>query len=87
MPELADNMVKFIRDNQLEYDLYNGHYVDAGIVALDVAKRMDILATAIQQKMTVMDVAQLDLNYAPPFAPVWEPILIAANQAVKLVRK
>jgi len=40
LPELADNMVKFINDNGLDYDLYNGHYVDAGIVALDVAGRM-----------------------------------------------
>ena len=40
LPELADNMVTFIRDNKLDYDLYNGHYVDAGIVALDVAKRL-----------------------------------------------
>jgi len=40
LPELADNMVKFIRDNDLDYDLYHGHYVDAGIVALDVAKAM-----------------------------------------------
>jgi mannosylfructose-phosphate synthase len=38
LPELTDNMVQFIKDNGLEYDLYNGHYVDAGIVALDVAK-------------------------------------------------
>jgi mannosylfructose-phosphate synthase len=33
-------MIKFIRENKLDYDLYNGHYVDAGIVALDVAKKM-----------------------------------------------
>lgn len=39
LPELADNMIKFIDENNLEYDLYNGHYVDAGIVALNVAKR------------------------------------------------
>lgn len=38
LPELADNMIHFIRENDLEYDLYHGHYVDAGIVALDVAK-------------------------------------------------
>jgi len=41
LPELADNMIKFIKENKLDYDLYNGHYVDAGIVALDVAKRMN----------------------------------------------
>jgi len=40
LPELTDNMVKFIKENKLDYDLYNGHYVDAGIVALDVAKRL-----------------------------------------------
>lgn len=41
LPELADNMIKFIKDNHLDYDLYNGHYVDAGIVALDIAKRLN----------------------------------------------
>ena len=40
LPELADNMVKFIQENNLSYDLYHGHYVDAGIVTLDVAKAM-----------------------------------------------
>ncbi len=41
LPELADNMVEFIEAQGLSYDLYNGHYVDGGIVALDVAERMD----------------------------------------------
>jgi len=41
LPELAENMVKFIRENNLSYDLYHGHYVDAGIVTLDVAKAMN----------------------------------------------
>ena len=40
LPELADNMIQFIQDNHLDYDLYTGHYVDAGIVALDVARRL-----------------------------------------------
>lgn len=40
LPELAQNMVSFIKKQGLEYDLYHGHYVDAGIVALDVAKAM-----------------------------------------------
>lgn len=38
LPELAQNMVGFIRDNGLDYDLYHGHYVDAGNVTLDVAE-------------------------------------------------
>lgn len=38
LPELSDNMIQFIKDNDLDYDLFHGHYVDAGIVALDMAK-------------------------------------------------
>ena len=40
LPELAKNMVAFIRENNLDYDLYHGHYVDAGVVTLDVAEAM-----------------------------------------------
>lgn len=43
--------------------------------------RADVLAAAIQQKLTVDELAQLDLIYSPPFAPLWDPILIAANKA------
>ncbi len=48
-----------------------------------VAKRIDVLATALQNRMTVADLQRLDLSYAPPFAPVWDPILVAANVAAK----
>jgi mannosylfructose-phosphate synthase len=41
LPELAQNMVKFVQENNLNYDLYHGHYVDAGIVTLDVAKALN----------------------------------------------
>ncbi|MDY6910867.1 MAG: glycosyltransferase [Chloroflexota bacterium] len=41
LPELARNMADFIRQNNLNYDLFHGHYVDAGIVTLDVAKALD----------------------------------------------
>ncbi|MBN2424606.1 MAG: FAD-dependent oxidoreductase [Calditrichaceae bacterium] len=52
-----------------------------------VAKRIDILATALHQKMNVREISELDISYAPPFSPVWDPILIAAQQAVKVVSK
>ena len=45
------------------------------------AKKIDVLATAIHAKMRIEDIQNLDLSYAPPFAPVWDPILIAANVA------
>ena len=31
--------------------------------------------------MTVADMTSLDLGYAPPFSPVWDPVLIAARKA------
>jgi len=46
-----------------------------------VAKRIDIIAAALHQGWTVDELAELDLSYAPPFAPVWDPILVAANLA------
>ena len=45
------------------------------------AKKIDTLATALYAKMRVEDLQSLDLAYAPPFSPVWDPILIAANIA------
>jgi len=38
LPELTENMIEFINEQALEYDLFHGHYVDAGIVTLEVAK-------------------------------------------------
>ena len=52
-----------------------------------VAHRIDTLAASLYSKMTVADVARLDLGYAPPFATVWDPILVAANVALKRLQK
>ena len=41
LPELIENMKLFIEENNFEYDLYHGHYVDAGIVTIAVAKAFD----------------------------------------------
>jgi NADPH-dependent 2,4-dienoyl-CoA reductase/sulfur reductase-like enzyme len=48
-----------------------------------IAKRIDVLATALQAGMTIEDISRLDLSYAPPFAPVWDAILVAANVAMR----
>jgi NADPH-dependent 2,4-dienoyl-CoA reductase/sulfur reductase-like enzyme len=45
------------------------------------AKRIDVLATAIWNEMTAGEVVQLDLGYAPPFSPLWDPVLQAARRA------
>ncbi len=61
----------------------DGRVVGAQLVGGGVAKRCDIFATAIWAGMTVRDVGNLDLVYAPPFSPVWDPVLVAANVAEK----
>jgi len=47
------------------------------------AKRVDVLATALHAGFTVDDLAELDLSYAPPFAPVYDPVLAAAIKAAR----
>jgi NADPH-dependent 2,4-dienoyl-CoA reductase/sulfur reductase-like enzyme len=47
------------------------------------AKRIDVLATALHAGFTVADLAALDLSYAPPFAPVYDPVLAAAVKALE----
>jgi NADPH-dependent 2,4-dienoyl-CoA reductase/sulfur reductase-like enzyme len=47
------------------------------------AKRVDVLATALYAGLTVADLAALDLSYAPPFAPVYDPVLTAAIKAAR----
>jgi NADPH-dependent 2,4-dienoyl-CoA reductase/sulfur reductase-like enzyme len=49
------------------------------------ALRINTLATALAGHMTVADLQGLDLVYAPPFASVWDPVLVAANQLIKKV--
>jgi NADPH-dependent 2,4-dienoyl-CoA reductase/sulfur reductase-like enzyme len=49
------------------------------------ALRINTLATALAGHMSVADLQGLDLVYAPPFASVWDPVLVAANQLIKKV--
>lgn len=51
-----------------------------------VAGRINVFATAITCGMTVAQINELDLVYAPPVAPVYDPVLIAASQAIKKVK-
>ncbi|MFI6121881.1 FAD-dependent oxidoreductase [Streptomyces sp. NPDC051064] len=50
------------------------------------AKRVDVAAVALTAGMTVEAMTALDLGYAPPFSPVWDPVLVAARKAVSAVR-
>ncbi|SCG76302.1 NADPH-dependent 2,4-dienoyl-CoA reductase, sulfur reductase [Micromonospora siamensis] len=62
----------------------SGRLLGAQIVGWsEAAKRIDTLAVALWNGMTVDDMTGLDLGYAPPYAPVWDPVLIAARKAVE----
>ncbi len=77
-PGAADIHVKLVVDGA------TGRLLGGQIVGRrGVAKRIDILATALHQRMTVTELQQLDLSYAPPFAPAMDPILVAANVAAR----
>jgi NADPH-dependent 2,4-dienoyl-CoA reductase/sulfur reductase-like enzyme len=61
-------------------DRETGRLLGATIVGREgVAKRIDTVAAALHEGATVADVEYYDLSYAPPFAPVWDPVLTAAK--------
>jgi NADPH-dependent 2,4-dienoyl-CoA reductase/sulfur reductase-like enzyme len=64
----------------------SGRLLGAQVVGREAAaKRIDALAICIWNEMTVDQILSLDLAYAPPFAPVWDPVLIAARKAFEAV--
>jgi NADPH-dependent 2,4-dienoyl-CoA reductase/sulfur reductase-like enzyme len=54
-----------------------GHY------GAEVSKRVDILATAIFNKMSVESLINLDLSYTPPLSSPWDPIQMASQAWLK----
>jgi NADPH-dependent 2,4-dienoyl-CoA reductase/sulfur reductase-like enzyme len=51
----------------------------------EAAKRIDPVAVAVWNGMTVDELTMLDLGYAPPYAPVWDPILVAGRKLAHLI--
>lgn len=51
------------------------------------AHRINAVAIALHSQMSVETFSQTDLAYAPPFGPVWDPLLTAANQLLKNLSK
>jgi len=79
-PEPEDITIKLIVEKK------TGKLLGAQMIGkIGVAKRIDVFATALSKQMTVEEISQLDLSYSPPFAPVWDPILVAANVALRKV--
>ncbi|ELY66320.1 FAD-dependent oxidoreductase [Natrinema versiforme] len=57
----------------------SGELLGGTVVGREGAKRIDTVATALTADMTVTELQNADLAYAPPFSPVWDPILTAAK--------
>lgn len=76
MPDNRKITIKIILDKKSK------RLLGANVFGADGAvHRANVLAVAIQHKLTVDQVSQLDLAYAPPFSPLWDAVLIAANVA------
>ena len=70
---------------KLLYDPSDGKVLGAQAVGPDgVDKRIDVLAVAIQAGLTVFDLEEMELAYAPPYGSAKDPVnmagFVAANQ-------
>ncbi|WP_435064197.1 FAD-dependent oxidoreductase [Halobaculum sp. EA56] len=73
-PGAADTTVRLVADRG------SGRLLGGSIVGTDrAAVRIDTVATALEGGLAVDEMERLDLAYAPPFSPVWDPVLVAAK--------
>ncbi|MCM2387073.1 FAD-dependent oxidoreductase [Streptomyces albipurpureus] len=80
-PKAALMTVKMIAERR------TGRLLGVQIVGREgAAKRVDIAAVALTAGMTAEQMTALDLGYAPPFSPVWDPVLVAARKVAAAVR-
>ena len=63
-----------------------GRVLGGQIVGVEgAAKRIDVLAACVWTGVAVDELALMDLSYAPPYSPVYDPLLVAARAAAKVV--
>lgn len=71
----------------LTVDQRDGRLLGAQLAGpLDGVKRIDVYATALANRMTMEQLYDLDLAYAPPFSPLYDPVILAARVGKKLLR-
>lgn len=72
---------------KLLFDPENGKVLGAQAVGADgIDKRIDVLAVAIRAGLTVYDLEELELSYAPPFGSAKDPINYAGFVAANILR-
>jgi NADPH-dependent 2,4-dienoyl-CoA reductase/sulfur reductase-like enzyme/rhodanese-related sulfurtransferase len=73
---------------KLLFEPDNGKILGTQIIGRDgVDKRIDVIATAIRGAMTVFDLEELELAYAPPYSSAKDPINIAGFVAANILKK
>ncbi|MDN5446033.1 MAG: FAD-dependent oxidoreductase [Lactococcus lactis] len=71
---------------KLIFELESGQIFGAQAIGKEgVDKRIDILSTAIKAKLTVFDLPELELTYAPPFGSAKDPVNMAGYAAINLL--
>jgi len=73
---------------QMVGDKKSGRLLGAQMVGREgVAHRINSVSVALANRMTAEAFSQTDMAYAPPFGPVWDPLLTATNQLLKKMPK
>jgi len=83
-PDWEEVTVKLIGNGE------TSEMLGAQVIGRNAALRVDIITTAIMNKMTPKDIVDIETCYAPPVAPVWDPIAIAAmtlNDKIKAYQR
>ncbi|NMA79983.1 MAG: CoA-disulfide reductase [Clostridiales bacterium] len=79
-PNATDMSIKLL------FDKSDGRILGAQIVGRDgVDKRCDVIATAIRANMTVYDLTELELSYAPPYSSAKDPVNMAGYVAENIL--
>ena len=69
------------------FDPQVGTVLGAQVAGYDgVDKRIDVLAMAVRASMTVEDLEEVELAYAPPYGSAKDPVNMAGFQAANLLR-
>jgi NADPH-dependent 2,4-dienoyl-CoA reductase/sulfur reductase-like enzyme len=77
LPDAAPVTVKLLAERK------GGRLLGAQVLGgRGAAKRVDVVAAALTARHTAEDLLNMDLGYAPPFSSVWDPLQVAARDAV-----
>jgi len=73
---------------KLIFEESTGKIFGAQAVGADgVDKRIDVIATAIKGRLTVFDLTELELAYAPPFSSAKDPVNMAGYVAANMIEE